>query len=47
MARTWGATRAKFWDVDGAWPGTAPKVGVGARSGPTPCDAGAAVGADA
>jgi hypothetical protein len=21
MARTWGATRAKFWDVAGAWPG--------------------------
>jgi len=24
MARTWGATRAKFWDVAGAWPGTSP-----------------------
>jgi hypothetical protein len=24
MARTWGATRAKFWEVDGAWPGTSP-----------------------
>jgi hypothetical protein len=24
MARTWGATRAKFWDVSGAWPGTSP-----------------------
>ena len=24
MARTWGATRAKFWDVTGAWPGTSP-----------------------
>ncbi len=24
MARTWGATRAKFWDVAGAWPSTSP-----------------------
>jgi hypothetical protein len=24
MARTWGATRAKFWDVAGAWNGNAP-----------------------
>ena len=24
MARTWGVTRAKFWEVAGAWNGNAP-----------------------